>query len=962
MGPGLARARSGLWHDSPGMRFRWLDCTLDREARTLLRGGAPVRAQSLVVDLLLLLLANRGRVLAEERLMRELWPDVQVSNTSLRRLVKEARRAIGDDGERQEQIETIRGRGIRFAAEVATEDGWDTSFVGRAEIVEALDRRLEEVANGIGGVTLLHGPAGIGKTRTLAELEARADAAGFAVLRGCGRVDAEGDAFHPWLESLRELGVDSLDAPLEPGLRALSPELGVSDVRRFDCFRAVTRALTHAAQARPVLISLDDLQLADRDSIALLRFVAPALRSARVWILASYRSSGGGTAEAKLKELAALGGETSTQMLQLRGLRAGELGTLLGRHLRREVSRELAELLADRTQGNPLFALELARSLASDGVTLPSDATLARGIGPLVARRLGSLSDAAQRLLRAASALGTEFDSRTLQSAESCSAAALARALDEGEAADLLVPVAAKHWRFTHPLFAEALYAELGSEPDEARAQHLRIAEALERVESLDPFALARHFARARPLASAARVLPFASAAAREAARRYAFADAELWFREALELAEEAGAPARERCELLIGLGDVLLATSGVPRSRPEYERAARLAAQAGEWRLLATAALCYAHRPFALGIAPGVVELLSAAREQSPGDESLGARVASRLGSELLLAGPERALESRQLIAEGVTRARALGDPFVLGRVLLDLSAAQFSADDARGWIALNDEIQRCGRQSGDIEIEFRGTYGRVIGWTELGDRGGIEESLAECRRFTGEYPMPYTRSVTLGIEVMLALVDGDLARAAERIEATERELRTLQSFGLEAIVLLQRLMLGLARGDVSRHLPMLRVLQARFPIAGVTAFSALCHAVSGEPETARSALDSLVANLPSLPHDRARLPALVLAAETAWRLRAPEAAAALEPHLSPYAGLAAVVGNAALCLGSVSQALGWLAAARGDTAGALSHFARARQTHESLRSPFWLGRTEAAVAETKAGTAAAE
>jgi predicted ATPase len=73
--------------------------------------------------------------------------------------------------------------------------------VARPEVQEALDQKLEEVASGIGGVSLLHGPAGIGKTRTLVEIEARADARGFLVLRGCGRVDAEGDAFHPWLEA-----------------------------------------------------------------------------------------------------------------------------------------------------------------------------------------------------------------------------------------------------------------------------------------------------------------------------------------------------------------------------------------------------------------------------------------------------------------------------------------------------------------------------------------------------------------------------------------------------------------------------------------------------------------------------------------------------------------------------------------------------------------------------------------
>lgn len=100
-------------------------------------------------------------------------------------------------------------------------------------------------------------------------------------------------------------------------------------------------------------------------------------------------------------------------------------------------------------------------------------------------------------------------------------------------------------------------------------------------------------------------------------------------------------------------------------------------------------------------------------------------------------------------------------------------------------------------------------------------------------------------------------------------------------------------------------------------------------------------------------MPYDRARLPCLVLAAEIAYRVRARDAAAVLEPELSPYSELGSVVATASVYTGSVSQGLGWLAALRGEFPAATDHFNAALRMHERLRSPVWQERTRAALAE---------
>jgi hypothetical protein len=128
------------------MRFRWLDCELDREARTLVRGQSPVRAQSLVVDLLLLLIAQRGRVVSEERLRRELWPGVQSRTPRCAACEggaahdRRRRRATGADTDGAGPRDPLRGR------------GHDRGRLGHCirgpNGSGALDQKLEEVRSG----------------------------------------------------------------------------------------------------------------------------------------------------------------------------------------------------------------------------------------------------------------------------------------------------------------------------------------------------------------------------------------------------------------------------------------------------------------------------------------------------------------------------------------------------------------------------------------------------------------------------------------------------------------------------------------------------------------------------------------------------------------------------------------------------------------------------------------------
>lgn len=105
------------------MIYEFGDCVLDETRRVLARRGVERPVQPKVLDLLIFLARHRARLVPKDLLFRELWPDAIVTESSLTRLVKEARRAVGDDGRRQKVIRTSNRRGYRFVADVLVRNG-----------------------------------------------------------------------------------------------------------------------------------------------------------------------------------------------------------------------------------------------------------------------------------------------------------------------------------------------------------------------------------------------------------------------------------------------------------------------------------------------------------------------------------------------------------------------------------------------------------------------------------------------------------------------------------------------------------------------------------------------------------------------------------------------------------------------------------------------------------------------
>lgn len=150
---------------------------LDTDRLTLRRAGENQPIEPQVFDVLLFLINANGRVVSKEELLDEIWGDRFVSESALTTRIKTARRAVGDDGRRQEVIRTVHSKGYSFVAELHVEapdasDQVDDNTSGPERLPMAVqnligrDHDVDLLVHELGSsrLTTLVGPAGVGKT------------------------------------------------------------------------------------------------------------------------------------------------------------------------------------------------------------------------------------------------------------------------------------------------------------------------------------------------------------------------------------------------------------------------------------------------------------------------------------------------------------------------------------------------------------------------------------------------------------------------------------------------------------------------------------------------------------------------------------------------------------------------------------------------------------------------------
>ena len=411
-------------------------------------------------------------------------------------------------------------------------------LIGRDAEIAAI-REVVASASRDGGVLIVRGEAGIGKSSLLEDGVVAARAAGIRVVRVTG-VRTEAHLPFAGLHQLLRPLLGGLDALPAPQRSALATAFGLDDGAAQNPFLislATLTLLTDAAAEQPILVVVDDAHWLDRLSDEVIGFVARRLGSDPVALLAACRDGAGTTtleaAGLPVRSIKPLEEAAARELLRRRGphLRASDHERVLRNAAGNPLALvELSTALQDRAGDDPAAPVEL----------LPLTARIERAF----ADRLGDLPDATVTLLLLAAlddrAIADEIlaAGRTL-GVPDATPADLAPAIDDG-----LIVIEDELIRFRHPLIRSAM-AQSASDGDR-RAAHATLAGVVS-----DPDRAAWHLAAAatRPdEATAARL----EAAAERAARRGAMAVAVATLERAAHLTPDG----QTRGRRLLGAAD----------------------------------------------------------------------------------------------------------------------------------------------------------------------------------------------------------------------------------------------------------------------------------------------------------------------------------------------------------------------------------------------------------------------
>ena len=974
------------------MIWRFADCELDEQLYQLRRAGTPVQIEPKVFDVLLHLLRHRDEVVSKDALLDALWPGEAVTESVLPRCVAAARRAVGDDRTTQAVIRTVHGRGYRFVAplEAAAPTAAAAvpaappapaeaipaadAFVGRDAALARLDAALAEVRAGRGRVVLLVGEPGIGKTRTAGELAARVTAAGMPWLAGRCFEGEGAPAFWPWLQVLRRCAdadpPETLAADLGPGaadVAALVPEIGARGVKgpdatpaegeqaRFRLFDAIGRWLRRRAARGPLAVFLDDLHWADPDSLALLRFLATELRESPVLLVASYRDVEVRRAHPLAEGLAALAREPGCERLALRGLAPEAVTALVERTLGRPVDADLAAAVADLTEGNPFFVVEIARLLGERGEAVPATAmaslALPQSVRDVVGRRLDALSPECNALLRVAAVVGRTFSTPLLERASDVAGEPLLELLAEALAADVLVPVpeGVGHYGFQHALTRQTLYDELNV-PQRVRL-HRRVGEALETVvagaEDAHVAELAHHFFVAAPGGDVDKAVDYAVRAAEQARDRFAYAESARHYTLALEVLPLA-VPLDEarRCALLCALGDARGLGGERQTARARFVEAAELARRIGRNDLLARAAV--GHRGFGeMGAPPDgptialLEEALDVVGDAWPVER---ARVLARLTGT----PPHSAsMETRERFSlEALALAEASGDRWAIVDALSARYWASLGPDRVAERLAVGAHGLALATRWGDQRVEILAREARIGAHLVRGDMVAAGEEIDAYARLADALRMPLFQFLAGVIQASFALNQGRFAEAEAHRERALARGRGRVAYA-EMLELGQRLWQSAQRGEPPLAMTAdgaLGRLQEEF--AGIARLSRIMETgrgfQRGEVAEARAAWEELAAEeFDDLVRDEHWLFSVAALIDLASVLADVPRLERLYGMLRPYADLTVCHDLLRVVAGSVEGALGLAALEAGQSGDAVAHYERAvaRESEMGLR-----------------------
>lgn len=703
------------------------------------------------------------------------------------------------------------------------------ALVGRADELAGIAAFL---AAGGGGLLLLVGQAGIGKTRLLEEAQ-RLVREGI-VIAGRGFEAEHGRPYGPWVDALRSAAVpappDSLRVRLAPLLPELSSEPSeLDDPNRL--YDAVVALLLHLCQTAPTVIVLDDAHWLDAPSVALLHFALRHLADSRVSFLAATRPAELADNPALGAMLDALRRDDSLRQLPVGPLAASTIGELT----RPIAPNSNAEQIAEASQGNPLLAIEMARAMVS------GDDPLTSRLGALIAGRLSRLGEQARALVPWMAAFGRTVAPVLLASAMDRQPSDLLEPLAELEAHGVLQPAPDATYDFTHDLVRTAAYRRIS--PPRRTMLHARIGVVLSQAPDPDDLLAAE---AARHADAGADSLTCAAAcvrAARRCLRLLAYRDAQAHVemgraharrltpvdRIPLEVqlihallhpglrlrqAGDLGGDLTEVCAQAQRLGlDADLSSAlqllarlhhwawgDIPRARALMQRAAKImqAAAAPDIEPLLEGARCLAYLEMDMERTYQLFNQLEGLHDLATASHQY------QWGLGLVRAWAGEIPQARAALGRAIELATAYGDHWASFECTARLAMLNLEADDSQAARAGSDQLATLAAKLGESGSEpaFADAIAALVALTGREPQAGnkLAAAVAELNRIGARFLTPDL----LGIAAELEYRAGDHAAAASHAEqalaaadAVDRPLEVLRAHALLAC-------LAACRGDL--------------------------------------------------------------------------------------------------------------------------------------------------------------
>lgn len=619
--------------------------SLDPTTEQLWRHHQKVALRPKSLAVLLYLLRHPHRIIAKQEFFDTIWSETKVGEAALKVCIREIRRVLDDNTETPRFIETIPRKGYRFITPINSKQPPESSkqqkqthiqepptrIVGRDAELAQLHACLEKARSGQRQIMFVTGESGIGKTSLVEAFLGRLAAdTPLTVARGqCVENYGTSEAYLPILAALDRLCRTDDGATLLASLRRDAPTwllqlalpLAAADRANLQqqaqgttpsrMLREIDTLLTTATVERPLLLVLEDLHWSDHATVALLSYLAQQQTLAKLFIIATYRPvevlTNGHPLCGIHQELSAHG---HCEEISLTGLREHAIEEYLRlRFPHSALPTRLAHTLYQRTNGNPLFIVNIVNALVQQGVIgeeagqwrlqaplLEATVGTPESVRQVIQKQVERLTREERQLLEVASVAGAEFSTAVLMAdgiearvgEEGCARLAQrGQFLLERGVAEWPDGTVATRYGFSHALYQKVLYDQL---PSGRRIRlHQQVGNLLAhgygaRAREIAA-ELAMHFEQGR---ETLRAVQHRAQAAQTALQRSAFPEATAHVQQGLTLvATLPETPERAQLELPLhlALGSAFAGAKGIgaPEIGRAFARARELSQQIGD-------------------------------------------------------------------------------------------------------------------------------------------------------------------------------------------------------------------------------------------------------------------------------------------------------------------------------------------------------------------------------------------